>query len=85
MEELAKLIPHDAVWNIAGWAFTAAVTMGTMLYKGVWKRINQLAEDQDDARTDLDRLIGACGVNHPKQTPWGGPERRKSKSEAGDE
>ena len=85
MEELTKLIPPDVGWKVAGWSFTAAVTMGTMLYKGIWKRINQLAEDLDDTRTDLDRLIGACGVNHQKQTPWVGAERRKAKRETEDE
>lgn len=85
MEELTKLMPPDVGWKVAGWSFTAAITMGTMLYKGVWKRINQLAEEQDETRTDVDRLIGACGVNHPKQTPWAGSERRKSKEDTDDE
>lgn len=85
MEELAKLIPPNVGLIVAGWLFTAVVTMGTLLYKGIWKRINQLAEDQDDTRTDVDRLIGACGVNHPKQTPWSGSERRKAKRDTDDE
>lgn len=81
MNDLIKLIPSDAGWKIAGWLFTAAVTMSTMLYKGIWKRINQLAEDIEDVRTDTDRLIGACGANHPNQKKWDGVDRRKTKRE----
>jgi len=85
VEELTKLIPPDVGWKVAGWSFTAAVTMGTMLYKGIWKRINQLAEDQDNTRTDLDRLIGAYGADPTHQAPWVGLERRKAKRDTDDE
>lgn len=81
MNDLIKLIPSDAGWKIAGWLFTAAVTMSTMLYKGIWKRINQISSDQDDIRTDLDRLIGSHIANHPNQNRWNGIERRKTKRE----
>lgn len=77
--ELANLISPEIAWKVAGWAVAAATTMGTMLYKGIWKRINQIAEDREDDRSDLDRLIGACGVNHPRQPTWDGVERRKVK------
>lgn len=79
MEELLKIIPREAGWKVAGWLFTAVVTLSTMLYKGIWKRINQIAEDVEDVRTDTDRLIGACGANHPNQKHWDGVERRKNK------
>lgn len=86
MEELAKLVPPNAGWIIAGWAVTAAIAMGTLLYKGIWKRINQLAEDQDETRTDLDRQIGACSARNPSGTvSWCGPERRKAKRTTDDE
>lgn len=83
MEELIHQIPAEAAWKVAGWSITAAITLGTMLYKGVWKRINQLAEDQDATRSDLDQLIGAHNATHNQ--PWTGAERRNRKEASDDE
>lgn len=84
MNDLIKLIPSDAGWKIAGWLFTAAITMTTLLYKGIWKRINQLSEDVEDATTNLNRLIGAHEANHPNQKKWDSIDRRKTKREESD-
>lgn len=76
MEELAKLIPPDIAWKLSGWAFTAVIALGTLLYKGIWKRINQQTDDIECMREDLHHLIGAHEARHPAAKPWDGIDRR---------
>ena len=63
--------------QICGWLFTACLTFGALLYKGVWKAHNLLREDHDTTRSNLDRLIGEHRVNHKLSSDWGGEDRRK--------
>lgn len=85
MEELVQTVPAEVAWKIAGWAVTAAITLGTMLYKGVWKRINQNTDDIADVRSDVDRLIGSCDARHHLSDQWDGLERRNAVRRQSDE
>ena len=54
------LLNHDdLIVHVAGWSITMFIAGGTILYKGIWKRINQIAAGQDVLEKDLNQLVGA--------------------------
>ena len=66
MKELLKnLLGHnDFAIHLAGWAVTMFIAGGTILYKGIWKRINQMDAEHTEDRNQLNRLIGAHNATH---------------------
>lgn len=57
---VAELLNHnDLTVHVIGWGVTLFVAGGTLLYKGIWKRINQLADAQEHTDKELNQLIGA--------------------------
>ena len=85
MDDLSKLVPPEIGWKLAGWGFTGVIALGTMLYKGIWKRINQLSEDIEELRESLHRLIGAHAERHPAPRQWDGIDRRSKARREADE
>ena len=85
MDELTKLIPPELGWKVAGWAVAAVSALGTLLYKGIWKRINQLSEDIEELRETIYRLVGAHEERHPAPRPWDGIDRRSKARREADE
>jgi hypothetical protein len=67
-ELLHQLAKHDDIAvHMAQWALTLFIAGGTILYKGIWKRINQMDSEQSQDRENLNRLIGAHNATHGKK------------------
>ena len=64
-EFVTSLVKHDDIMvHVVGWGITILVACSTLLYKGIWKRINQIDDEHSKTKENLDRLIGAHNATH---------------------